>query len=87
MSLPPALAMQLAELEAMLESSIPEAKSKLQDVHLALKNSPDVVTILSDEHIGMIVRGLVSISGEALMAVAAKPKKASSKVSAADLGF
>ena len=71
----------------MLESSIPEAKSKLQDIHLALKNSPDIVTILSDEQIGLVVRGLISISGEALIAVASKPKKASSKVSAADLGF
>jgi predicted transcriptional regulator len=50
--------MQIAELEQALLSSHPSLPTLLQQIHRAIKQDPDAVTLLSEEEIGVIVNGL-----------------------------
>lgn len=81
----PQIEMAMAELESAMESSIPDYKNKLRDIHSMLLADPETVTLMTDEQIGLVVRGLIQFSGEELVAAEAKKSK-SSKLKADDLG-
>ena len=89
MAISPAFEIQekLASLELALIGKLPTIKTLLRDIHRSLKGDPDTVTILSEEECGILVEGLkyqtkVEI---ATTATKAKPKKALSKMTVADL--
>ena len=49
---------KIAEMEAALLASDPRMPYLLRDIKLILKKDPDVVTLLSEEDIAKIFRGL-----------------------------
>lgn len=49
---------KVAALEQQLLSAHPSMPALLRDIHNHLRNDPDCVTILSEEEIGIIVKGL-----------------------------
>lgn len=49
---------QLADLEQALEQRLPGMKTMLADIYKQMKNEPDVVTVMSEEEIAVVVRGL-----------------------------
>lgn len=53
-----ALKEKVASLEAALLSAHPTMPSLLKDIHGALRAQPENVTLLSEEEISIIVRGL-----------------------------
>ena len=52
------LKLKLAELEEALLSAHPNMPSLLATIHGQLKKDPEQVTLLSEDEIGIIVRGL-----------------------------
>jgi len=78
---------KLAELEAALLASTPDMPLLLQRIHKQLKADPDLVTILSDEEAGILVRGLKKHTSTVITAAAvkAKPKKSLKQMTLADL--
>lgn len=54
------LSMKVAELGQLLEAANPGYSLLLRDIHASLKNDPELVTVLSDEEIGQIMKGLLS---------------------------
>lgn len=81
---------KLAELQEALDEQVPGFAYILKDIHESLRADPEVVTILTDEEISVIVKGLERHAGQVV--VPAKAKKASSKkfavpkdISASDL--
>lgn len=58
----------MAELEESLNLKLPSMPTILRDIHLHLQKDVDCVTLLSDEQIGTIVRGLESIQGTVIVA-------------------
>lgn len=82
------LVMELAELEQALKQQIPEFRTVLRDIHQKLRQDPELVTVMSDEEIGLIVSGLVLHTNTEIIAPkAAKAARAASKakVTADDL--
>ena len=76
------LLMELASLEQALTEKLPEFRTILRDIHQKLRNDPDIVTVLSEEEIGLIVSGLATHANAEIVAPkAAKTLKA--KLSAA----
>ena len=53
------LSMQFAEMEAALLAADPTFKTILRDVHRQLGNDPELVTMMTEDEIALIVRGLV----------------------------
>ena len=52
------LSMQFASLQEALLTSNPSMPNLLREIHTQLKKDPDVVTLLSEEEISQVVRGL-----------------------------
>lgn len=50
--------MRMAELQESLEKSLPNFPTLLRDIHIKLRDDPEQVAILSDEELGIIVKGL-----------------------------
>lgn len=78
---------KLAQLESMLTANTPGISTLLRDIHSVLKKDPDIVTLLSEEEVSVVVRGLKKQTATeiATTAVKKKPKKALSKMTVADL--
>lgn len=75
------LLMELAELEAALTERLPSFRSVLRDIHSKLRNDPAIVTILSDEDIGLIVSGMMVHANQDVVAPkAVKAAKATKKI-------
>lgn len=66
---------RLQELELSLEQSLPGMSGILADIHKTLQSDHSIVTLLTEEEISTIVRGLESHAGTAIPV----PKKAASK--------
>jgi len=50
----------IATLQQQLLSSNPQMPTLLRTIHTALRKDPACVTLLSEEEVGVIVRGLMS---------------------------
>lgn len=68
------LKMAIAELETALTSATPNMPTLLRQIHTALKQQPGQVTLLSEEDILTIVKGLERQTGVALLAGQKKKK-------------
>lgn len=82
------IAMEMAELQAALDQNVPGFANKLREIHVKLRNDPIIVTLLSDEEIGVIVSGLERHTNVQIIAPAAIKASSRSKkvpVSASDL--
>jgi hypothetical protein len=66
----------MSELQDALDNSMPGFAHILKDIHDSLRADPDVVTILTDEEIAVIVKGLEKHSN--IIVTPAKAKKAAS---------
>lgn len=76
------LAMEFAELEAALLAADPDFRNQLRNVHRHLGKEPELVTMMSEQEIQMIVRGLVELANSEIV----EPAKAKSvKKATADL--
>ncbi len=84
-TLDPALKMKLAELESALLAAHPRMPILLKEIHTAVKNQPETVTLLSDEEIAILVRGLKQQTKTEITQAALKKKTALKNVSALDL--
>ena len=77
---------KLASLESALLEKTPTMPTLLRDIHRHLKKDPDIVTLLSEEEISVLVRGLKEQTKTEIGATIAKKKtKAASKMTLADL--
>ena len=75
----------LALQEALL-SQHPTMPSLLRDIHTNLKANPDVVTLLTEEEVGVIVNGLKRQTATEIATAALKTKTKSVKsISLSDL--
>lgn len=81
------IAMEMAELEEALNKNVPGFNVILRDIHIKLREDPNTVTLLSEEEISLIVKGLERHANVTLTSKAAKPSAKAKKVpiSAADL--
>ena len=81
------IAMEMAELEDALNKNVPGFNVILRDIHIKLREDPNTVTLLTDEEIAIIVKGLERHANVTLTSKAAKPSTRAKKVpiSAADL--
>lgn len=70
------LAIKLWELEEALDKQMPDRAQILKQIHDSLKTDPTVVTLLTDEAIGIIVKGLTDHTNTTIVAA---PKKATAK--------
>lgn len=77
----------IAKLEEALLASNPLMPGMLRTIHTALRNDPENVTTLSDEEVGVIVRGLMKQTQTVIAAevAASKPKKALKNLDLMDL--
>lgn len=57
---------KLMQLEEALNLDSPGFAYKLRDVHQAMAKQPDVVTILSEDEIALVVKGLSKMKGVVL---------------------
>lgn len=74
------LAMQFAELEQALLTRDPSFKTILRDIHRHLGSEPELVTMMTEEEVHRVVRGLVTVAQEEIVEPAkAKAVKASTK--------
>ena len=76
------------ELEEALSTDLPGFPYILKDIHETLRADPDVVTLLTEEQIAIIVKGLEKHTG--IVVTPAKAKKTTSAksktpISASDL--
>lgn len=79
---------KMAELEEALETALPNFPIILRDIHNSLRSDPDIVTLLSEEEIAVIVRGLEAHAGIEIAPIKAKSATSRAKkapISAADL--
>lgn len=66
---------KLYQLESKLKENVPNIKELLRDIHTSLKKDPDVVTILSEEEVSMLVKGLVKQTQSTVIDKVLKTKK------------
>lgn len=64
----------LLELEDKLNNRVDNFPYLLRDIHQHLRRDPEIVTVLSDEEIGLIVRGIKTMTGTVLGTTAAAKK-------------
>lgn len=80
---------KLALLEESLLAANPNMPVVLREIHSILKKDPEVVTILSEEDVSLIVRGLKKQTNTEIATKVAKKKmgskKALSKITVDDL--
>jgi hypothetical protein len=76
---------RMAELQESLDKDMPGFAFILKDIHDNIRADPDVVTVLTDEEIAVIVKGLEKHSH--IVVTPAKAKKTTKKtpISADDL--
>lgn len=67
--------LQIASLQEALLSSHPKLPTLLREIHTAIKNDPEQVTLLSEEEISVIVSGLSRQTQTELVASSASSKK------------
>jgi hypothetical protein len=86
-TLPPEIKMQMAELQEALLSAHPKMPTLLKEIHGMLQKDPACVTIMAEEEIQIIVRGLEKVTATVLAeAVTSKtPKKSLKSTSVDDL--
>jgi hypothetical protein len=63
---------QIASLESMLLASNPTMPTLLRTIHTALSKDKDIVTLLTEEEIGVLVRGLMTHSNTVIATAAVK---------------
>ena len=68
------LSMKLAELETALKTGDPQFSYRLRDIHQTLRTDPEIVTILSEEEIGLIVAGCCKHTDITIVAASSKSK-------------
>lgn len=56
----------LLELEDKLNNRVDNFPYLLRDIHQHLRRDPEIVTVLSDEEIGLIIRGIKTMTGTVL---------------------
>lgn len=66
---------KLVSLEEALKANTPNIATLLRDIHAKLKADPDVVTILSEEQVAVIVKGLQKQTSTTIAATALKKAK------------
>ena len=76
------LSMQFAEMEQALLTADPTFKTILRDVHRHLGNDPELVTMMTEEEIQLVVRGLI-VHAKAEIVEPAKAKTIKKEVAAA----
>ena len=77
---------KLATLEQALLDASPNMPTLLRDIHRELKADPDIVTILSEEEVAVLVKGLKKQTSTEIATKAVKTtKKAASKITVSDL--
>lgn len=85
------IATKLQELESMLLSAHPQMPTLLRDIHKTLKAQPDQVTLMTEEEIQIVVRGLEKQTNSYLAESTVKPSKAKKEslknVTSDELGF
>ncbi len=67
---------KVASLESMLLAAHPEMPLLLRKIHTQLQGDPELVTLLSEEEIGLIVRGLSTQMKVEINAVPTKKESA-----------
>lgn len=83
-----ALQEKLIALDTALDAASPTMKGLLQDIHNNIKQDPEQVTLLSEEDISILVRGLKKQTATEITTTALKSKsstKALKNVTLADL--
>lgn len=75
---------RLAALESALTNQLPEIKTILRDIHTMIREDSDQVTLLTDEEIAIIVRGLKKQTATEIVTSAPK-RKTATKLTLADL--
>lgn len=73
---------KVASLEASLLSAHPTMPTLLREIHTALRAQPENVTLLSEEEISVLVRGLQKQTGVFLAESVAKSAKKPGSVAA-----
>lgn len=61
------LAMEFAELESMLLSADPQFRFQLRNVHRHLGKEPELVTMMTEEEIQRVVRGLKELANSEIV--------------------
>ena len=80
------LVMELAELEEALNKNIPDFRVQLRNIHTKLRQDPAIVTAMTDEEIGIVVKGLITHANAEIVAPKAvkAAKSAAKKIVSAD---
>jgi len=79
---------KLAELEQAMLTKHPSMPVLLRTIHQQLRKDPELVTIISEEEIGLIVNGLkIQTNTEIVMASDKPAAKKAAKKAAAAIGF
>ena len=80
------LVMELAELEDALNKNIPDFRLQLRNIHTKLRQDPAIVTAMTDEEIGIVVKGLITHANAEIVAPKAvkAAKSAAKKIVSAD---
>ena len=73
---------KVASLEAALLSAHPTIPTLLREIHTALRAQPETVTLLSEEEISVLVRGLQKQTGVFLAESVTKSAKKPGSVAA-----
>lgn len=68
---------RIAQLSQALLSLHPQMPTLLRDIHTTLRANPDVVTLLTDQEIGVLVSSLKKQTGVAITTSAASKKPSS----------
>lgn len=78
---------QIETLRSQLLANNPGMPMMLRTIHTALKKDPEIVTLLSDEQIGIIVNGLMKQTQTAIVSASVKApaKKALKALTVDDL--
>lgn len=82
---------KLMDLQTALLENHPTMPTILRDIHKTLKAQPDNVTLMSEEEIQLVTKGLEKQTNSLLAAAVMKPSKAKKEslknVTTDDLGF
>ena len=80
---------RIADLRDALDQTLPNMPVILQEIHSSLREDPEIVTLLSEDEIATIVKGLEQYEDTVIVERATKKtsgrKKAVSKLTADDL--
>ena len=77
--------LKLKELEEALEAEVPGFNSILFDVHKALSNDPNCITVFNDEEIGLVVKALIKHTEISVTTTAPKTARRTQKFDASEL--